>query len=221
MPYTMIHIRVAEKVIGYLDAPVDYSTYILGTIAPDAVHASKDYTVALKEASHAFCDGLKWGKVADPADLLKWQASIKDFYSENRGKCDRDFLLGYTVHLLVDVYACERIYAPFYLESKDLPDFDERMAQFKKESYDINYMLYKEYEKEKNLHDVLKGARYCSIENYIDKDLYDPRIEQLYSYEFKERDLSHIRENTICTVENTNALFEDLPGIIALWKGWK
>ena len=46
MAYTMTHILIAERVLDDINTPVDYSTYLVGAIAPDAVHASPHYTHA-------------------------------------------------------------------------------------------------------------------------------------------------------------------------------
>ena len=40
MAFAIIHIIIAERVLKYIPEICDYSTYILGTIAPDAVHAN-------------------------------------------------------------------------------------------------------------------------------------------------------------------------------------
>ena len=50
----MTHILVAEKVLEYFDCPIDYDTYIVGSIAPDAVHANTNYSPELKKKS-SFC----------------------------------------------------------------------------------------------------------------------------------------------------------------------
>jgi len=55
----MTHILVAEKVLEYFDCPIDYATYTVGAIAPDAVHANPNYSPELKEKSHLFADGWK------------------------------------------------------------------------------------------------------------------------------------------------------------------
>ena len=39
MAYTMTHVLVGERVLEYFDFPMDYSTYMAGAVAPDAVHA--------------------------------------------------------------------------------------------------------------------------------------------------------------------------------------
>ena len=114
MAYTMTHILVAEKVLEYFDCPIDYDTYIVGSIAPDAVHANPNYSPELKEKSHPFADGLKWGEVASEREYDEWLDSVKDFYINNYFKYDRDFFLGYIVHVLTDICSNSEIYAPFY-----------------------------------------------------------------------------------------------------------
>lgn len=212
MAYTMIHILIAEKILEYIKTPVNYPTYILGTIAPDAVHAAKDYSPAQKERSHLFVEGARWGKVTSEEDFGKWSESIKAFYLKEHGRYDKDFFLGYIVHLLVDICSCEKIYVPFYLSIKD--DHDEKMAQYKKECFDINYYLYCEYSKEKNLYDILRKGHSCSIDGVFEKSLIDPRIDQLFSFEFQSRDIEHLSENRICTVENTESLIQEAPEMI-------
>lgn len=212
MAYTMIHILIAEKILEYIKTPVDHSTYILGTIAPDAVHAAKDYSPIQKERSHLFVEGARWGKVTSEEDFVKWSESIKAFYLKEHDRYDRDFFLGYIVHLLADIYSCKKIYAPFYLSIKE--DYDEKMAQYKKECFGINYYLYCEYSKEKNLYDILRAGRSCSIDGVFEKSLIDPRINQLFSFEFKSRDIEHLSENRICTVDNTESLIQEAPEMI-------
>lgn len=212
MAYTMIHILIAEKVLEYLKTPVDHPTYILGTIAPDAVHAAKDYSRTQKERSHLFVEGARWGEITSKEDLAKWSESIKTFYLKEHDRYDRDFFLGYMVHLLADVCSCKEIYAPFYLSIKDDPD--EKMAQFRKENYCVNYYLYCEYSKEKNLYDILRAGHSCSIDGVFEKNLLDPRIDQLFSFEFQSHDVEHLSENKICTLENTESLIQEAAEMI-------
>nr|MCR5756223.1 zinc dependent phospholipase C family protein [Acetatifactor sp.] len=114
MAYTMTHILVAEKVLQYFNFQIDYATYILGAIAPDAVHANPNYTPKLKEKSHFFVEGAKWGEITKESDFVEWLDSTKEFYLLNCSKYDRDFFLGYIVHVLTDICSCREIYAPFY-----------------------------------------------------------------------------------------------------------
>ena len=72
--YFVAHILIAEKVLEDIKIPVDYSTYIVGAIAPDAVHASPDYTRIMKEKVIYLQKGLfgeKWRKKASFMTGLK------------------------------------------------------------------------------------------------------------------------------------------------------
>ena len=115
MAYTMTHILIAEKVMEYFDCPIDYSTYMVGTITPDAVHANPDYSRELKKKSHVFAEGLVWGEVTGENELEDWFDCVKEFYVNNYFKYDRDFFLGYIVHILTDICSCREIYALFII----------------------------------------------------------------------------------------------------------
>ena len=213
MAYTMTHILIAEKVLEYANWPIDYATYIVGTIAPDAVHANHNYSRGLKEKSHIFAEGLKWGEVTRENELDEWLDSIKGFYKNNYFKYDRDFFLGYIVHVLADICSCREIYAPFY-KSLTQDEMEEKKKQFSLESYCVNYYLFREYSKSKNLVDVLKGGRSYSISGVYDDSVFENRIKQLFDFEFKSWDIESIDKNSICTIENTMALIEKAPQII-------
>lgn len=218
MAYTMTHILIAEKVLEDIKMPVDYSTYIMGAIAPDAVHASPNYTRIMKEKSHLFAEGAIWGKVTKESEFHDWLESIRTFYVSNCDKYNRDFLLGYIVHILTDVCSCRQIFVPFY-HSTSKESFDYKMEQFKAESYCVNYYLYCEYSKEKNLLHILQKGKSCSLVGVFDDSLLKDRIKQLFEFEFTPRDMKDIIRNEICTIDNTNELIMSAPQIIKQWLG--
>lgn len=209
----MTHILVAEKVLEYFDCPIDYATYIVGAIAPDAVHANPNYSPELKEKSHLFADGLKWGEVASEKEYDEWLDSTKEFYFNNYFKYDRDFFLGYIVHVLTDICSNSEIYAPFY-KSLAQDEIAEKKKQFSYESYCVNYYLFQEYSKDKNIVDTLKKGRSYSILDVYDDSVFENRIKQLFDFEFKKWDTDTIEKHSICTIENTMALIEKAPAMI-------
>ncbi len=215
MAYTMTHILIAERVLDDIktQAPIDYPTYIVGAAAPDAVHASPRYTRTLKEKSHFFPEGAVWGKIMKESRFRDWMDNIKMFYMLNHHKYDRDFLLGYMIHVLTDVFSCRQIFVPFYA-SLSKENFDDKMNQFREESYCVNYYLFCEYSKRKNLFQLLREGRSCSIVDVFDEKLLDDRIKQLYDFEFRPHDIEHMIYHEICTIENTNKLIEDVPKMI-------
>lgn len=212
MPYTMTHVLIAEKVLEHIDRQVDYNTYILGATAPDAVHASKDFCPEMKSRSHLVPDGLVWGHISLDGDFEKWLAKAGDFYRTNKNKYDKDFLLGYTVHILTDIFACKELYVPFLLAAGDR--LEEETPVYKRESYAVNYRLYEEYSREKDLKKILSEGRSDSLEGVFDNSVLEPRLEQLFSFEFNNMDIGNITENRIMTMENSMAVIEKIPEII-------
>ncbi len=184
MAFTMTHVLAAEKVLEYLPAVSDYSTYILGTIAPDAVHANPNYTVELKERSHLFTHGLRWGEIDNWEKAQLWIGNIKEYYWENRYRYNNDFLSGYIVHLIVDVYSN------------------------KKESYGTNSYLLSLYMEKKDLRSVLQAGEAVTLEGIIKKEDIERRIDQLYEFEFRDWDISHIDEYSICRIEDMEQLIQ-------------
>ncbi len=213
MSYTMTHILIAERVLEYVNRPVNYATYIVGAIAPDAVHANPNYSIELKEKSHIFSEGLKWGEVTSENEFDKWLDSVKAFYTNNYYKYDRDFFLGYIVHVLTDICNSRDIYAPFY-KSLVQDEIVEKKKQFSYENYCVNYYLFCEYSKDKKLLDILNEGQSYSIPHVYDDSVYKNRIKQLFDFEFKRWDIESISKNSICTIENTRMLIESAPIII-------
>lgn len=183
MAYTMTHVLVADKVLDYFDRPIDYSTYMVGAVAPDAVHANPNYSPKLKEKSHLFAEGLKWGEVTNENELDEWLQCVKEFYVGNHSKYDRDFFLGYIVHILTDICSCREVYAPFYLSLTEA-EKAEKKKQFSHESYVVNYYLFREFSKEKDLMAILRAGRSYSIPDVYDDSFSENRLNQLLDFEF-------------------------------------
>ena len=78
----------------------------------------------------------------------------------------------------------------------------------------MNYYLFREYSKDKNIVDTLKKGRSYSISDVYDDSVFENRIKQLFDFEFKKWDTDTIEKHSICTIENTIALIEKAPTVI-------
>lgn len=54
MAYTMIHIIIAEEIFSKFSLNINENDFLIGTIAPDAVHSCEEFSYKLKEKSHFF-----------------------------------------------------------------------------------------------------------------------------------------------------------------------
>lgn len=206
MSYTMTHIYVAENVAKHIKGISNYSTYIVGSIAPDAVHARADYDPAQKEKSHLFTEGLRWGHVETASQVDAWVNNIRDYYHAHKGTVDYDFLVGYMVHLFSDVYSSVHFYGPIVLAVG--ADFEKMRERFVKENFSYNYYLYREYTRDKDLHAILNAGKPVTLDGVIEKEDIERRIRLLFEKEFTEKDISDIDSFTICSHEVMKQLID-------------
>ena len=113
MPYPMSHFYIAENILAGKGLAVNNAPqFYLGTLGPDAVHFRKDYSRAQKRVSHIY-DNLDRGNLEVFAG--NWIKNVENFYTGNKSNIDRDFLLGYCIHLMADIYNYIYIWTPFKL----------------------------------------------------------------------------------------------------------
>ena len=97
MPNIMIH----EEVANYLSNKLGINTYnyYLGVLTPDAVNIN------------GFAPKIeRWTSHKRSKDYNEWYNQIIDFYNSNKEKYDRDFLLGYFIHVITDIVYDEFLY---------------------------------------------------------------------------------------------------------------
>lgn len=197
MSYTMTHIYIAENVAQHINGITDFSTYIVGSIAPDAVHARDDYNPTYKEKSHLFAEGLRWGRIENMSQVNAWEQSIAGYYNTHKETIDLNFLLGYTVHLYSDVYSSMNFYAPIVISAGG--NVEKIKPQFLKENFGYNYYLYLEYSRNKDLRAILDAGKAMTLTGIIEKEDIEKRIRLLFLQEFSERDISDIDSYTMCS----------------------
>ena len=109
MPFTMIHLHVAMRAAGSKTEKKE--EFLLGSIAPDAVHYLPDYTSSYKCRSHLLPDGIPWGTCKGRNNEL-WEENIRKFVIQWAGVVEKDFILGYAVHLLTDLFNNVHMWTP-------------------------------------------------------------------------------------------------------------
>ena len=113
MPYPMSHFYIAEYLLGTEKIKIkDIPQFYLGTLAPDAVHFRKGYSRIQKMTSHLY---ISLNKRNTDEFVDNWKNNVKNFYFENNSKEIYEFLLGYCVHIMADIYAYKNIWIPFKL----------------------------------------------------------------------------------------------------------
>ncbi|MCL2774491.1 MAG: zinc dependent phospholipase C family protein [Oscillospiraceae bacterium] len=188
MPGTATHLAIADKIYFILGGDVikNLPLFFGGNIAPDAIHAKKDYQRIDKKRSH-LCEGIRSYGYGYPevAKLFRDRVNefIENYYMNANG--DKDLYLGYIVHLLADELYLLNVYK--HLEehlinngvNPNEPDFRKNLADSVNNSgykdiwgkignaYEISIH---EYQFKQNVADVLEAAPDYEVKNYITMD---------------------------------------------------
>lgn len=132
MPTPMIHLCVANRLLNHL-AVGDPGAYYLGSIAPDGIHTREGRAPReVKEDKLRSHLGARGGRLRDGESVDGFVADAVAFMRRRDGSPDRDFFVGYGVHLLTDIPWFTQVYEPFtrrYRES-GAPAEDERRAYY-------------------------------------------------------------------------------------------
>jgi len=117
MPLPMVHLSVAKNLLDTGIKLSRLSQYYLGSISPDAIHARKDTDTPAKRITHLIPADKKWTDV-DEAEYLVF---MRNFIETNKDKTDIDFLCGYAIHILTDMYWVKQVYTQFIEDYKKDP----------------------------------------------------------------------------------------------------
>jgi len=103
MPLPMVHLSVAKKIIEAGFKITDSSLFYLGSISPDAIHMRENADRYAKKLSHL---GNPSSVSMDFSEESEdgYVKIMLDFVSKNKEKINTDFLWGYIIHILTDMY---------------------------------------------------------------------------------------------------------------------
>lgn len=193
MAGTVTHLAVADKIYSVLGGGIikNAPLFFGGNIAPDAIHAKKDYQRADKKHSH-LCDGIRSYGYGYPqtAKLFKDRINkfIEDYYMTAIENEDKDLYLGYIVHLLVDEFYLLSVYERLenHLKNngvntddpgfrKNLADevnddpsaYNEKYIEFFRETSYILDISAQDYDFKQNIVDVLEAVWDYEVKDYI------------------------------------------------------
>lgn len=118
MAQPMMHLLIADNI--YRENPGDFSSYgsfLLGSIAPDAVHMRADWTREMKRISHY--------RFTNESPISHFDGFFDEYHTPE----NRDFVIGYLVHLLSDMIWYHSVRVPFKESFSQVPDPDMPMNE--------------------------------------------------------------------------------------------
>ncbi len=196
MSFQMIHMEIAYRLLRYLPQVEHPAEFILGSVAPDAVHMDPHFDLKRKVSSHLFEDCGPWG---DTQDYEQWKRNIDAFFENavaaEKEPARRDFALGIYAHCLTDRFNDLKIWRKaqsVYLQTMTLEAFKEA---YYREYRGIDQWLYQNSENTAAIRGLLAEALCFSIEGFVEKDELEKERAHLLSEQYNT-ELVDITGNT-------------------------
>lgn len=223
MSFQMIHMEIAYRLLQFFPQVKHPAEFILGSVAPDAVHMALQFDVDRKVKSHLFEDCGPWG---DTQDYGQWKRNIAAFFKKNvKAEAEparRDFALGICVHCLTDHGNDLKIWRKaqsMYLPSMSLEEFKDA---FYREYRSIDQWLYQNSEHTAAIRELLAAAKRFAFEGVTDRG----ELERLREHLLKEQydtQVVDITSNRFFTEERLEDFMafvaEDVRETLEAW-GW-
>ena len=166
MPYTMTHLIIARNVkVAFNDYVKSLPNFYLGSIAPDAVHNRENFIYDHKKESHLYFGSDQWGIISNHNE---YKNSVIRFFTLNKESVNYDFILGYCVHVLSDIYHHLTVFTPFLRELND--EMKENPRLFSQESNRLDIELALTYKGREEFWDNLRKSEAVEIPGIIYAD---------------------------------------------------
>lgn len=212
MSLQMIHMEIAYRLLEYLPQIEHPAEFILGSVAPDAVHMNPDYDVKSKVKSHLFKNCGMWG---DTLDYEQWRSNIEAYLERitaaQEEPARRDFELGICVHCLTDRWNDIRIWRKAQSEFLPAMTFEEFKEDFYREQRSIDNWLYQNSENTPHIRKLLADAESFVIEDLVDGEEIEILRKHLLTvqYNVEKVDITNNRFFTVEKIEDFMAFTVD------------
>lgn len=198
MLFPMTHLIIARNILNATSQIKDPAQFMLGSIAPDAVHFRPDFESDMKKVSHLVVGEERWGWVTDNDG---WKENILTFFDLMKDE-DPDFILGYCAHILADIKHNIEIWTPFRIEHEHELKSGQGSA-LHREAVEVDFELYRTCPDRPKMWELLERARPIDIPGIVEaSDIERARAHLLYKqYEGRKPvDMSGYKHVTVKTM---------------------
>ena len=190
MPHIMSHLYIAKETLDGIKSRInDIPQYFLGTLSPDAIEYKEDSSIVHKRISHLY-EGLE----KENHNILGWIKNVENFYFEHKSDEINDFLLGFCIHIMADIYNYEFIQTPF--RSK-FGEEDEKI--YKIENRIIDYEIFYRENLKTNIFPYIEKSRGIDFFNIISINELNKLKNDSMKIEFAIEQITTICENKYIT----------------------
>lgn len=178
MPLPMVHFQVDVHLFEGHEVP---SSFLLGSIAPDAIHMRKNSTREDKRATHLDIE----------AQESKFEFVAQEYARLIRSDSDDSwkwFVRGYFAHLLTDYFWLNRVYRPLFKQSAQrdglMPDEMRKAYYADTDQIDLHYYYNKPWKDA--VWQSLNEAKAVDIEPYLTAgEIHDWRQRTIHWFDSK------------------------------------
>ncbi|MFO7698232.1 MAG: hypothetical protein R6X16_13900 [Anaerolineae bacterium] len=160
MPLPMVHLTVAVTMLADLNFP-RVPEFLLGNLAPDAIHMREGWTPDDKRRTHLFLSSGDLSTGADGA-VLALLASWND-----RVTGIEPLHLGYAVHLLTDLRWREQIWLPLKGRLPGDLGYQEERALYYRETDEVDRLLFESAPWRPEVWRLLATARQADVPGMV------------------------------------------------------
>ena len=223
MPYTMVHLEVAGRLLRQLGWIERSGDFLLGAVAPDSVHFREHYEVSMKERSHLWTGcGPHWGMTTE-SEI--WKQNVLTFWNQHKKDETRDFIAGYCAHILTDWWSNLRVWIPYrneieqIIRKKRLDDgedinMNEIHAPYGQEAQEFDQWLYHTSDYSEEIWHLLMNGNAYSIRNCVRAEDIERQRRVILTEQFQTKESPDISGNRYCTKEVFCPFIEECVEII-------
>jgi len=207
----MTHLHIAKNIHQLFPETIkDLSQFYLGTVAPDAVHNRAGYISDYKKASHLCVGDERWGMITNNDE---WTESVLEFLYKNKNSDNCNFILGYSCHVLSDIYNNISVWTPFRLEYPDeLTKGYGGLYHQESEKVEIELALREENKNDFWVH--LEKAKSTSLNEIIFAEEIEKHKENILYNWYRDKEHQDISSNKLVTIESTMNFVGDATNFI-------
>ena len=183
MAQPMMHLLIADKIYTEKFTLIhSYGDFLLGSIAPDAVHVKENYTREIKDISHY--------RFNSKSHISYFDTFINEYHTTE----NKDFVVGYLVHLLSDMIWYHSIRVPFKEEFLKTPSQSMSMNEvYYADCEQIEQLMFREKNASRIIEAINRSKAY-TLEGLIEsKDVKAWKEKLIFDYNNKKNILLHTK----------------------------
>jgi len=206
MPYPMSHLYISENIINKINID-NIAQFYLGSMSPDAIHFRQNFDIVQKIHSHLYEDLNK-----DNLDFFfnNWMENVLNFFNKNKKtRIDKNFLIGYCMHLLADIYNYKFIWIPFKNEYGR-----ENEKIYQNECKIVDLELFQKLNYEVKLFPIIKDSKGINFFGLISENEVNELKNNVLNIQYKNKQDIDSVENSFMTYDKMQKFNNDIINFI-------